>query len=46
MPFVPAGHEAKFTLVTRGAEMATDDEVEDNSRARSVRLRVVERTTA
>jgi 16S rRNA (cytosine1402-N4)-methyltransferase len=46
MPFVPAGHEAKFTLVTRGAEMATDDEVDDNSRARSVRLRVVERTTA
>jgi 16S rRNA (cytosine1402-N4)-methyltransferase len=46
MPFVPAGHEAKFTLVTRGAEMATDDEIEDNSRARSVRLRVVERTVA
>jgi 16S rRNA (cytosine1402-N4)-methyltransferase len=46
MPFVPAGHEAKFTLVTRGAEMATDDEVDDNPRAKSVRLRVVERTTA
>jgi 16S rRNA (cytosine1402-N4)-methyltransferase len=46
MPFVPAGHEAKFTLVTRGAEMATDDEIDDNSRARSVRLRAVERTTA
>ena len=46
MPFVPAGHEAKFTLVTRGAEMATDDEVDENPRARSVRLRVVERTAA
>jgi 16S rRNA (cytosine1402-N4)-methyltransferase len=43
MPFVPAGHEAKYTLVTRGAEMATQHEIEDNSRARSVRLRVVER---
>ncbi len=43
LPFVPVGHEAKFTLVTRGAEMATDAEVEDNPRARSVRLRVVER---
>jgi 16S rRNA (cytosine1402-N4)-methyltransferase len=46
MPFVPAGHEAKFRLVTRGAEMATENEIEDNSRARSVRLRVVERNQA
>jgi 16S rRNA (cytosine1402-N4)-methyltransferase len=46
MPFVPAGHEAKFTLVTRGAEMATEAEIEDNPRARSVRLRVVERNAA
>jgi 16S rRNA (cytosine1402-N4)-methyltransferase len=43
LPFVPAGHEAKFRLVTRGAELATDAEVDDNPRARSVRLRVVER---
>ncbi|MCD9197542.1 16S rRNA (cytosine(1402)-N(4))-methyltransferase RsmH [Aeromicrobium wangtongii] len=46
MPFVPAGHEAKFRLVTRGAEMATESEIEENSRARSVRLRVVERNEA
>jgi 16S rRNA (cytosine1402-N4)-methyltransferase len=46
MPFVPAGHEAKYTLVTRGAEMATDAEVDENPRARSVRLRVVERNAA
>ncbi len=46
MPFVPAGHEAKFSLVTRGAEMANDGEVDDNPRARSVRLRVVERNAA
>jgi 16S rRNA (cytosine1402-N4)-methyltransferase len=46
LPFVPEGHEAKFRLVTRGAEMATEAEIDDNSRARSVRLRVVERLAA
>ncbi|GAA3535392.1 16S rRNA (cytosine(1402)-N(4))-methyltransferase RsmH [Aeromicrobium panaciterrae] len=46
LPFVPEGHEAKFKLVTRGAEVATEAEIEDNSRARSVRLRVVERVAA
>lgn len=46
LPFVPEGHEAKYRLVTRGAEMATDEEIEDNSRARSVRLRVAERIAA
>lgn len=46
LPFVPEGHEAKFRLVTRGAEMATDAEIDDNSRARSVRLRAVERLVA
>jgi 16S rRNA (cytosine1402-N4)-methyltransferase len=46
LPFVPEGHEAKYTLVTRGAEMATDAEIEENPRAKSVRLRVVERNVA
>jgi 16S rRNA (cytosine1402-N4)-methyltransferase len=46
LPFVPEGHEARFRLITRGAEMATDAEIEDNSRARSVRLRVAERIAA
>lgn len=46
LPFVPEGHEAKFRLVTRGAEVATESEIDDNSRARSVRLRVVERLAA
>ncbi len=46
LPFVPEGHEAKFKLITRGAEVATEAEIEDNSRARSVRLRVVERVAA
>lgn len=43
LPFVPEGHEAKYRLITRGAEMATEAEIEENSRARSVRLRVAER---
>jgi 16S rRNA (cytosine1402-N4)-methyltransferase len=46
LPFVPEGHEAKFKLVTRGAEVATQAEIDDNSRARSVRLRVAERVAA
>ena len=46
LPFVPEGHEAKFRLITRGAEVATAEEIVDNSRARSVRLRVVERVAA
>jgi 16S rRNA (cytosine1402-N4)-methyltransferase len=46
LPFVPEGHEARYRLVTRGAEMATDAEIEENSRARSVRLRVAERIAA
>lgn len=46
LPFVPEGHAAKFRLVTRGAEVANEAEIEDNSRARSVRLRVVERIAA
>jgi len=46
LPFVPEGHEAKYTLVTRGAEMATEAEIEENPRAKSVRLRVVERNAA
>ena len=46
LPFVPEGHEAKFRLVTRGAEVATESEIDENSRARSVRLRVVERVAA
>ncbi len=46
LPFVPEGHEPKFRLVTRGAEVATETEIDDNSRARSVRLRVIERVVA
>ena len=44
LPFVPAGHEPAFRLLTRGAEQAGPAEVEVNPRAASVRLRAVERT--
>ena len=39
----PEGHEPALRLVTRGAEKADADEIADNPRAASVRLRAVER---
>jgi 16S rRNA (cytosine1402-N4)-methyltransferase len=43
MPFVPEGSEPPLRLVTRGAEKASEAEIEENPRAASVRLRAVER---
>lgn len=43
LPVVPPELRPKFRLVTRGAEQADADEVAANSRARSVRVRAVER---
>jgi 16S rRNA (cytosine1402-N4)-methyltransferase len=43
LPFVPAGHEPAFRLLTRGAEKADAAEVAANPRAASVRLRALER---
>ena len=43
LPVVPAGHEPPLRNLTRGAEKATEQEIEDNPRAASVRLRAVER---
>lgn len=43
LPFVPEGSEPEFRNVTRGAELANDQENEHNPRAASVRLRAVER---
>jgi 16S rRNA (cytosine1402-N4)-methyltransferase len=43
MPFVPAGHEPRLRLVTRGAEKASAEEIAANPRAASVRLRALER---
>lgn len=46
LPVVPANMMPRFTLVTRGAEQASDDEIAANPRARSVRLRAIERIAA
>ena len=45
LPFVPAGQEPPFRLVTRGAEKAGETETQDNPRAASVRLRAIERVS-
>lgn len=42
LPVDLPGMEAKFRLVTRGAEKATPQEIEENPRAASVRVRAVE----
>lgn len=46
LPIVPPELQPKYRLVTRGAERAGDDEVAANPRARSVRVRAVERLVA
>jgi 16S rRNA (cytosine1402-N4)-methyltransferase len=43
LPVVPEGHEPALRLITRGADKATAEEIEENPRAASVRLRAVER---
>jgi 16S rRNA (cytosine1402-N4)-methyltransferase len=45
LPFVPEGHEPALRLVTRGAEQAGPEEISQNPRAASVRLRAIERVT-
>jgi 16S rRNA (cytosine1402-N4)-methyltransferase len=46
LPVVPAGHEPPLRLLTRGAEKASHEEIDQNPRASSVRLRAVERVRA
>ncbi len=46
LPVVPESMQARFRSLTRGAEMAGEDEIADNPRARSVRMRAVERIAA
>lgn len=46
MPVVPRAARPTLRWLTRGAETATDDEIERNPRAASVRLRAVERIAA
>jgi 16S rRNA (cytosine1402-N4)-methyltransferase len=46
MPVVPDHAQPYLRLLTRGAEKANQAEIADNSRAKSVRLRAVERSRA
>jgi 16S rRNA (cytosine1402-N4)-methyltransferase len=43
LPVEIAGLQAKFNLVFRGSEKASQEEIDENSRAQSVRLRAIER---
>ncbi len=43
LPMELPGYEARFSQVTRGAEKASQDEIAQNSRAASVRVRAIER---
>jgi len=46
LPIVPVELQPKYRLLTRGSEQAGAVEIEKNRRAKSVRLRAVERTEA
>jgi 16S rRNA (cytosine1402-N4)-methyltransferase len=43
LPVELPGHGPELRLVTRGAEQAGEDEISENPRAASVRLRAAER---
>jgi 16S rRNA (cytosine1402-N4)-methyltransferase len=43
VPIVPEEFRPELRLLTRGAEKASDDEIAENQRAASVRLRAAER---
>jgi len=45
LPIELPGHEAKFKLIAKG-EAASDQEISENTRAQSVRIRAVERVAA
>ena len=46
LPVIPPEMLPRFKLVTRGSEQATDEEIAENRRAQSVRLRAIERIAA
>lgn len=43
LPVLPKEHEAPFQLITRKPIVAKDDELEENRRSRSAKLRIVEK---
>jgi 16S rRNA (cytosine1402-N4)-methyltransferase len=43
LPVVPEEHQPRFKLLTRGAELPTEEEVAENRRAKPVRMRAAER---
>lgn len=43
LPVIPEGHEAPFKLITRKPIIASDDEVSENRRSRSAKLRIIEK---
>lgn len=46
IPVDVPGHELKYSLVIRGSEAASKEEIEVNSRAQSVRIRAIEKVAA
>lgn len=46
MPFIPAGHESNFALLTRNSEKPSDAEMLENPRSTAARLRAIERLAA
>lgn len=44
LPIIPEDHQAPFKLVTRKPIIAQDDELEENRRSRSAKLRITEKT--
>jgi len=45
MPVIPKDHEAPFKLITRKPIVATEEELDENRRSRSAKLRIVEKVT-
>lgn len=43
MPIIPEGHEVPFKLITRKPIIASETEVSENRRARSAKLRIIEK---
>jgi len=46
LPVVPAEHQPKLRLITRGAETASEQELQDNPRSAPARVRAAERVAA